>query len=199
MASANNSRRWINNNQQISIRCMQINVQNCRLARGNSMNLIQQVPTDIVFVQEKYLLQNKIAEIPRDYRTYISKEGKSRKTIIIANDNIDEVLITQLSGRLNIVLVLRYKSLRIFAARIYLDIIEETGIKTAKIDEILQFGKGFVTLFVIDGSSRSTVWHDNQTNSIGKTLEKYLVSRDLHIMKEESEITTFQSGRERAT
>jgi len=39
MASVNN-RRWINNNQQISIRCMQINVQNTRLARDNIMNLI---------------------------------------------------------------------------------------------------------------------------------------------------------------
>jgi len=127
--------------------------------------------------------------------TYLSKEGKSRKVIIIANDNIDQVLITQLSGRLNIVLELRYESLRIFAARIYLGIIEETGIKTAKVDEVLQFSKGFVTLIAIDGSSRSKVWHDNQTNSIGKTLEIYLISRDLHIMKEEGEITTFQSRR----
>jgi len=54
---------------------MQINVQNSRLVRNNLMNLIQQDPTDIVFVQEKYLLQNKIAEIPRAYRTYISKKG----------------------------------------------------------------------------------------------------------------------------
>ena len=76
----------------------------------------------------KIFTQNKIAGIPRAYRNYISKEGKSREAIIIANDKIDEVLITQLSGRLNIVLELRYKSLRIFAASIYLDIIEETCI-----------------------------------------------------------------------
>jgi len=68
------------------------------------------------------------------------------KTIMNANQNIDQVLITQISGRLNIVLELRYKSLRIFAPRIYLDIIEETGIKTAKVDEILQFSKDFGTL-----------------------------------------------------
>jgi hypothetical protein len=177
---------------------MQINVQNSRLVRDNLINLIQQDPTDIVFVQEKYVLQNKIARIPRAYRTYISKEGKSRKAIIIAKDNIDHVLITQLSCRLNIVLELRYESLRIFTANICLDITEETGIKTAKVAEILQFNKGFGTLIAIDSSSRSTVWHDNQTNSIGTILEKHLISRDLHIMKE-SEITTFQSRRGRAT
>ena len=73
------------------------------------MNLIQQDPTDIVFIEEKYLLQNKMAGIPRAYRTYVSKEGKSQKAIIIANGNIDQVLITQLSGRFNIVLELRYE------------------------------------------------------------------------------------------
>jgi len=59
MAPVNNSRRWINNHQQISIRCMQIKVQNSRLARDNLMNLIQEDRTDIVFVQEKYLLKTK--------------------------------------------------------------------------------------------------------------------------------------------
>jgi len=89
---------------------MQINEQNTRLARDNLMNLIQQGSTDIVFVQEKYFLQNKIAGIQIASRTYISKEGMCRKTIIIAYDDIDQVLITELSGRLNIVLEQRYKS-----------------------------------------------------------------------------------------
>jgi len=43
--------------------------------------------------------------------------------------------------------------------------------------------------------ARSNVWHDNQTKSRGKTLEEILTSRDLHIMDEESEKTTFQSRR----
>jgi hypothetical protein len=39
------------------------------------------------------------------------------------------------------------------------------------------------------------VWHDNQTNLRDKTLEEYLIIRDLNIMNEESELTTFQSRR----
>jgi len=50
-----------------------------------------------------------MAGIPRAYRTYVSKEGKCQKAIIIANGNIDQVLITQLSGRFNIALELRYE------------------------------------------------------------------------------------------
>ena len=42
-------------------------------------------------------------------------------------------------------------------------------------------------------NSRSTGWHDSQTNSRGKMPEESLISRDLYIMNEESELTTFQS------
>jgi hypothetical protein len=77
----------------------------------------------------------------------------------------------------------------------YLDINEEIDNKMAKVDEILQYSKGSGILIAMDSNSRSTVWHDNQTNSRGKMLKEYLISRDLHIMNEESELTTFQSRR----
>ena len=66
--------RKINNNHQIMIRCMQINLQHSRAAKDNLMNLIKQDHTDIVFVQEPYLLQNKTAGNTRTHRTYISTE-----------------------------------------------------------------------------------------------------------------------------
>jgi len=78
-----------------------------------------------VFVQEPYLLQNKTVGITRTHRIYTSNEDKSRATIIIANDNIDVVLIKQLSDRDNEALELRYKSIRLLASSMYLDITEE--------------------------------------------------------------------------
>jgi len=60
---------------------MQINVQNSRFVRDNLTNLIQQDSTDILFIQEKYLLQNKIAGIPRAYRNYISKKVRAGKPL----------------------------------------------------------------------------------------------------------------------
>jgi hypothetical protein len=44
----------------------------------------------------------------------------------------------------------------------YLDITKEIGIKTAKVDEILQFSKGSGTLIFMDSNSISTVWHDTK-------------------------------------
>jgi len=137
------------------------------------MNLIQQDHTDIVFIQEPYLLQNKTAGITRTHRTYISTEDRSRAAIIITNENIDAVLINQLCGTDNVVLELKYKSVRIFAARMYLDINEQIDTKTAKVDKIIQLSKGSGILIAMDSNARSKVWHDNQTNSRGKTWKKF--------------------------
>jgi len=174
---------------------MQINLQHSTVATDNLMNLIKQDHTDIVFVQEPYLLQNKTTGITRTHRTYISTEDRSRVAIIITNENIEAVLINQLCDRDNVVLELKYKNIRIFVASMYLDINEETDTKTAKVDEIVQLSKGSSILIAMDSNARSKVWHDNQTNSRGKTLEEILTSRDLRIMNEESERTTFQSRR----
>jgi hypothetical protein len=138
------------------------------------MNLIQQDYTDTIFVQEPYIIQNKAAGITRTHRTYISSKDKSRAAIIIANDNIDAVLINQLCNRDNVVLEMRYNSTRIFAVCMYFDITEEIDGKAVKIDEILKFNKGSGILITMDSNSRSTARHDNQTNPRGKTLEEYI-------------------------
>ena len=143
------------------------------MVTDNLMNLIQQDHTDIVFIQEPYLLQNKTAGITRTHRTYISTEDRSRAAIIITNENIDAVLINQLCGTDNVVLELKYKSVRIFAARMYLDINEQIDTKTAKVDKIIQLSKGSGILIAMDSNARSKVWHDNQTNSRGKTWKKF--------------------------
>ena len=96
----------VNRNQETQIRCMQINLQHSRTATDNLMKLIQQDLTDIAFVQEPYIIQNKIAGI----------------TIIIANEDIDAIIIKQLCDRDTIVAEVRYKSMRFLAASMYFDI-----------------------------------------------------------------------------
>ena len=197
-AKAKIKRTRTTKNQQTPIRCMQVNLQHARVATDNLMNLIQQEPTDIVFVQEPYIIQNKTAGITRSHRIYITSEAKSRVAIIIANDNIDAVLIKQLCDRDTIVIEVIYKSLRILAVSMYMDITEEINSKIGKVDEILKFGTGYGILLAIDSNSRSQAWYDKQTNLRGRTLEEYLISRDLNIMNEQSELTTYQSSRGRS-
>ena len=47
-----------------------------------------------------------------------------------ANDNIDAILIEHISDRDNVVVELRYKSIRLLAASMYLDITEEIDKQT---------------------------------------------------------------------
>jgi len=47
----------------------------------------------------------------------------------------------------------------------------------------------------MDSNSRSTSRHNTLTNTRRRILEEYLMSKQLHIMNEESDYTNFRSGR----
>ena len=51
--------------------------------------------------------------------------------------------------------------------------------------------KGVGIIFAIDSNTRSTSWHDVLTNNRGKIMEEFLLSKQLHIVDEESCCTTF--------
>ena len=47
----------------------------------------------------------------------------------------------------------------------------------------------------MDSNLRSRTWHDKLTNRRGEKLEEFLISKQLFIMNEDSEMKTFQSNR----
>jgi hypothetical protein len=49
------------------------------------------------FVQEPYEYQNKPAGIDKKYRTFTAGQGKHRAAIVIPNNKLDAILITQIS------------------------------------------------------------------------------------------------------
>jgi len=73
----------------------------------------------------------------------------------------------------------------------YFDITKEIGRELDKIEEIVEFTKGNGLVMAVDSNSRSVEWHDSQTNQREKLMEKYIISKNLNIMNEESELTTF--------
>ena len=77
---------------------MQINLQHSRTSNDNIMNLSEHDRSDILFIQEPYLYNRKIAGISNKNRIYTSLEDKRRAAIVINNRNIDAVLITHLSN-----------------------------------------------------------------------------------------------------
>jgi len=87
---------------------MQINLQYSRIATDNIMKLIEQENSDIIFIQELYLYQNRMAGLTKSHRNYISQEDKGWAAILITNNKINAVLITQLSNPDSVLLELKY-------------------------------------------------------------------------------------------
>ena len=59
----------------------------------------------------------------------------------------------------------------------YFDITKEIERELEKIDEILEFTKGNGLVIAVDSNSRSTAWHDIQTNKRGKIMEEFIISK----------------------
>ena len=174
---------------------MQINLQHSRTATDNIMNLSGQDKTDILFIQESYLYNCRIAGISTKNRIYTSHEDKSPAAIVINNRYIDTVLITQLSNSDCVLLEMEYNGSRFHAASMYFDITEEIERGLKKIDQMLEFTKGNGIIIAADSNARSAAWHDIKTNKRGKTMEEFIISKGLYIMNEESEWTTFHNAR----
>ena len=91
------TRNNANRNKHNQIRCMQINLQHSRVATANLMQLTEEESIDILSIQELYIIQNKVNGIPHKYRTYTIPNTQSRAAIVIANKQIDALLLKQLS------------------------------------------------------------------------------------------------------
>jgi len=89
------------------------------------MQIIAQENTDKVMIQEPYLYQNSPKGITRGYRMYNHGNAKSRATIIIINNTIVALLLTQYSDEDTVLLEIQKGSKIFYAASIYMDYKEE--------------------------------------------------------------------------
>ena len=105
--------------------CNQINLKHSRGATDNLMQIINRENTDMVMIQEPYLYQNSIQGITSGYRTYTHGKGKSRAAILITNNIIDALLLTQYSDKDTVLLEIRKGNKKFYVASIYMDYKEE--------------------------------------------------------------------------
>jgi hypothetical protein len=66
------------------------------------------------------------------------------------------------------------------------------------IEKIIQFAKGKGIIISIDSNSRSKLWYDTITNKRGKSLEEFILTRDLFLMNEATGTPTFETIRGRS-
>jgi hypothetical protein len=105
------------------------------------------------------------------------------------------MLIKQLSNEDVVVLEVITGNKKNIITSMYFDINWQIDNDLLKTEAIIQQAKDMGILIAIDSNSRSTSWHDLLTNSRGRILEEFLMSKQLHIMNEESNLTAFRSSR----
>ena len=130
------------------------------------MKIIEKEGPDLIFVQEPYEYQNRPIGIEKKYRIFTAGNGKYRAAIVIPNNKIDAMLITQISNEDRVFVAIIHENLKFFAVSMYFDIEDQIKTTFTKIDSILQFAKGERIPIATDSNSRSTTWHDRITKTL---------------------------------
>jgi SAM-dependent MidA family methyltransferase len=112
---------------------------------------------EISFLQEPYIYQNRPKGISTGYRTYTHGQGKSRAAIIITNDTLDAIFITQYSDNDTLLLEIHKTSNTLNAASIYMEYNEQIDTKLQTIEQIIEFTKTSKLIIAIDINARSTI------------------------------------------
>ena len=178
-----------------SLSFMQLNLQHSKTATDNLNLFMKEAHVDIALIQEPYVYQNQVKGISRKNRIFSSGQGKKRAAIVVNNTGTDVILIHQMSEEDIVVVEITHGNRIFIAVSAYLDIGKDIKEDLNKIKKIIQLAKGKGLLVAIDSNARSKTWHDVITNKRGRQLEEFVIENRLHIINEDSQVTTFESSR----
>ena len=139
-----------------------------------------------------------MAGFPKGFRIFAHGSGRKRSAMIVNNNDVDVIAITQISHEGVILTEIRYEGLTFYVASLYLPIDRDKERDFETIEDILQLTKGERLILAIDGNARSKLWSDTCTNTRGRALEEFIITRDLLIINEATDIPTFETNRGRS-
>ena len=197
-ANYNTQNRFQKERRKTHIKCLQLNLQHSRVATANLTQIILHYNIDVAFVQEPYTILNKVAGFPKGFKIFTRGSDRKRSAIIVNNKDIDVIAITQASHEDAILSEFRYEGIKFYGASLYFPIDRDIKRDLETIEEIIRLTKGEGLLLAIDSNARSKIWSDTYTNARGRALEEYIITRDLLIMNEDSDVPTFESSRGRS-
>jgi hypothetical protein len=153
---------------------------------------------DVAFIQEPYTVLNKVAGFPKDFKIFTCGWDRIRAAIIINNNDLDVIAITQASHDYEMFTEFKYEGFKFYGASLYLPIDRDIERDLRIIEEILRLTKGEGLLLTLDSNARSKIWSDTHTNARGRAMEEYIITRDLLMMNMDSDVPTFESSRGRS-
>jgi len=89
------------------------------------MELIEKKGINVVFIQKPYTTDSRVAGITKKYRTFTSSTGRCRAATVVINNQIDALLIQDVTDKDRVVVELILGNLKFYTANMYLDITEK--------------------------------------------------------------------------
>jgi hypothetical protein len=145
------------------------------------MKTIDEDNTVIIYTQETHKLQNKVAG-KSNYKIFTTGDGRSRAAVVVTNNQIDAILIKQLSDADTVVVEIINGSLKFILVSMYFDREHPIELDLVKIEAVMQHAKGAEVLIAMGSISRFTLWHDTLTNTRGRILEEFITSKQLNTL-----------------
>ena len=114
------------NRHREQIKLKQINLQHSRVSNDNLMQIIAQQNTDMVMIQKRTSSRT----VPKESQEATERtptKTRNRAAIIITNNTIDAILLTQYKYENTILLETHSGKKELYPAKIYMDYKEEIG------------------------------------------------------------------------
>jgi hypothetical protein len=81
--------------RNVQLKCLQVNLQHSRVVVSNLAQVITQYNIDIAFIHEPYTIRNNVAGFPKGFKIYSHGGGRKRAAVIINNNEVDAITLTQ--------------------------------------------------------------------------------------------------------
>ena len=114
----------------------------------------------IAFVQEPYTQLNNVAGFPKHLKVFAHDDNRKRAAVIVNNNDIDGIVISQLADDDCIVIEFTYKNVTFYGASMYCDSDQEIGDDIENMEKIITLSKGKGLIISADTNARSKLWFD---------------------------------------
>jgi hypothetical protein len=85
----------MNNSNNGSINCIQINLQRSKTSTANLLKTIEEYNIDIVIAQEPHVINGKVIGFPLNYSVLYDQNSTHPKTVIIITNNLIQNIFIQ--------------------------------------------------------------------------------------------------------
>jgi len=138
-----------------------------------------------------------LAGFPKDYKIFTCGWDRIRSAIIVNNNDLDVIAITQASHEDVILTEIRHERIKFNGASLYLPIDRDIERDLGTIEKIIRLTKEEGLLLALDSNARSKIWSDTHTNARGRAMEEYTITREL-IMNVDSDVPSLERTRRRS-